>query len=133
MIYMRHMEKKMPKSKKETSAAPKKSSKKTAKAAPVEVKVETLVVQETVAAPPPPPVPQLTEAQKIWEEIRHVQLGMFALPDQTVEMYCKNYPIEPTKCYMTVKVSAVMAALEDNLGKKFEFMPAGKFVVVTRK
>lgn len=114
--------------KKEVKKAPKKS------VAPVEqVVVAALLPPEPPPAPPPPPSPQLTEAQKIWEDIRQVQLNMFALPGQTVEMYCKVYPIEPSRVYMTVKVSAVLAALEDTLGKWYNFDTAGKFVLVTRK
>jgi hypothetical protein len=114
----------------------KKATKKTVKAsaAPVTVEQVAVVAPPTSESPPPAPLaPPLTEAQKIWEEIRQVQLNMFALPDQTVEMYCKVYPIEPSRVYMTVKVSAVLAALEDTLGKWYNFDTAGKFVLVTRK
>lgn len=103
---------------------------KTKKTATKEPKV---VAPAQVAPVPTPPPPQLNEAQKIWEEIKNVQLNMFALPNQTVDMYCKVYPIEPTHCYITVKVSAVLAALEDTLGKVYNFETAGKFVLITRK
>lgn len=133
----------MPKTKTKVTkkTAKKTAAKKVTKKAPKAsvAPVEQVVVAapppapEPPPAPPPPPVPQLTEAQKIWEEIRQVQLNMFALPGQTVEMYCKVYPIEPSRVYMTVKVSAVLAALEDTLGKWYNFDTAGKFVLVTRK
>lgn len=121
MIYT---ENNMPRKKKETVVKPAK------------VKEEQKNIEAAPPAPPismPPSPPALTEAQKIWEEIRQVQLNMFSLPNQTVEMYCRNYPIEPTKVYMTIKVSAVLSALEDTLGKQYNFETAGKFVLVSRK
>lgn len=77
--------------------------------------------------------PALTNAEEIWNEIKDVQLNMFSLPDQTVEKYCTVIPVEPSKLYLTIKVSSVFAIMEDVLGKKFEFIPAGKFILVSRK
>lgn len=72
-------------------------------------------------------------AQEIWTEIKDVNLNLFALPGQTVEMYCHMIPVEPSRLYMTIKVSSVLTALEDALGKKFNFEVAGKFILVSRK
>lgn len=75
----------------------------------------------------------MTEAAKIWEEIKGVQLDMFALPDQTVEKYCKPFMVDPTKLFVTLSASSAFTALESALGKKFTFEQAGKFIVISRK
>ncbi len=93
-----------------------------------EVKVD---VAPAVAAPVA--VPEKLESQKIWDEIKEVNLNMFALPGQTVEKYCTPYMIEPSKCYVTVKVTAALVALEEALLKKFNIEVEGKFIVITRK
>lgn len=96
------------------------------------VKTEAVVepVPETVA-PVPPSI--FLESKKMWEEVKDVQLNMFALPDQKVSQYCQEVTVEPGKLYVLIKVSSVLTALEDALGKKFNIQPVGKYVVITRK
>lgn len=72
-------------------------------------------------------------ADAIWNQIKDINLNLFALPDQTVAKYCTPIPVEPTKLYLTVKVSSVLTALEDSLGKEFNFDAGGRFIIVTRK
>lgn len=85
------------------------------------------------AAAEKPVQKKATEADKIWEEIKDVQLEMFSLPDQTVSKYCKPITVEPTKLYVTNSVQAVYPALENALGKKFTIELAQKFIVIARK
>lgn len=76
---------------------------------------------------------EFSVAEKIWEDIKDEQLNMFALPDQTVAKYCTPIKIDPTRCFVTIKVSSVLPALEEALHTKFDVESAGKFVIITRK
>lgn len=79
-------------------------------------------------------VPVLTgEAEKIWQEVKNVQLDLFALPNQTIEKYCTPQYVEPSKLYVTVSTGAVGPALEDALVKTYIVEYAGKFIVISRK
>ncbi len=73
-----------------------------------------------------------TEAHKIWNEIEHVDLHMFALTNQIVNMYCQPMFVEPNRLYMIFTVSSVLPALENALGKKFNFELNHKYIVVSR-
>lgn len=74
-----------------------------------------------------------SEADKIWEEIKGIQLDLFSLPDQTVEKHCKPATIDPGKLYLTISASAVFPALDEVLKDKFEIEQVGKWYVVSRK
>lgn len=76
--------------------------------------------------------PETTVAEAIWAEIKDKELNIFALPTQTVADYCVPVPIEPSKCYLQIKASAVLPAMEEVLGKKFVFEAVDKYVVVSR-
>lgn len=76
---------------------------------------------------------EVTEAEKIWQEIQNTQLDMFSLPDQTVSKYCKPIKVEPSKLYVTTSVQAVFPALEFALGKRFTIEMAQKFIIIARK
>lgn len=93
--------------------------------------VEDKKVEEKKASVEKKPV--VTEAAKIWSEISGVELEMFSLPGQTVEKYCTQVNIEPTKLYVTASVQAVVPALEAALGKRFTVERAQKFIVIARK
>lgn len=78
-------------------------------------------------------VKSVTEADKIWKEIKDKDLGLFSLPGQTVEKYFTPITVEPTKAYLTFGTSSAFPALETVLGDKFEIEQAGKYVTVKRK
>lgn len=78
-------------------------------------------------------VPIKTTAENIWDAIKECQLEMFALPDQTVQKYCTPITVEPTKLYMTYKVSAVIPALENALYKKYDFENVDGYIIVANK
>lgn len=56
-----------------------------------------------------------TEATKLWNRIKELPIEVFALPDQTVEMYCRYVPVDPQKVFVLIKSSAVLPALENSL------------------
>jgi hypothetical protein len=54
-----------------------------------------------------------TRADEIWNAIKGLELGMFALPNQTVENNCKRVPMLPDQVHLLPKSSAVMAVLAE--------------------
>jgi hypothetical protein len=56
-----------------------------------------------------------TNATKLWLRIKELPIDLFALPEQTVEMYCRYVPIDPEKVFVLIKSSAVLPALEQAL------------------
>lgn len=76
---------------------------------------------------------EVTESDKIWSEVKDVQLDIFALPFQTVSMHASRMVVEPTRLYVTLKSSAVLPALELALGTKFDIVQAEKFIIISRK
>jgi hypothetical protein len=73
-----------------------------------------------------------TEAEKIWDEIKDRDISLFALNGQKVSDYCTVTRVEPAKCYVVAKVSAVLPALEESLGKKYSCELVDKYIVVSR-
>ena len=86
-----------------------------------------------VAAPVAPVRPMLTEADKIWAEIKDKPIEMFGLPDQTVGIHCTPITVEPSKLYVTIRSAATLPSLEAAIAKGFTVELADKFVIVTRK
>lgn len=74
-----------------------------------------------------------TESEKIWEDIKHIDLKMFGLSNQTVQDYCTVSVVEPSKLYLTAKASAVLPALESAVSEKYAVESQLKWIVVSRK
>lgn len=74
-----------------------------------------------------------TVANKIWNEIKKIDLNLFGLADQTVDKYFDVLSVEPTKCYLTIKVAAALPALETIISKKYSVEQAAKFIVISYK
>lgn len=78
--------------------------------------------------------PEKSMAEKIWDEVRTVDLGLFSLPDQTIEKYCKPALVDPSKLYLLHRgVGAVLPAIEDILSKKYNVEMIDKFIVISPK
>lgn len=73
-----------------------------------------------------------TEAQKIWDEIQNLQIQMFGLPEQTVNLHCTPITVEPTSLYLITRSSATLPSLEAAIGPGFTVELADKFVVIKR-
>lgn len=74
-----------------------------------------------------------TEADKIWNEIKDMQLPIFGLPNQTVENHLTRVAVIPDKVHAKMKSSAVIVALEERLGKAFSVdLADGGWVIITR-
>lgn len=74
-----------------------------------------------------------TVAEEIWNEIKDKEIHMFALPNQRISDYCQPFPIEPSRCFLFFKASAVLPALETAIGKNYECEAVDKYIVVKRK
>lgn len=110
---------------KTASKATKKVKKTKKVAAPVVPAVPVVPV-----APPAPPVK--SEAEKIWEEIKHLTIQMFGLPDQIVAQHCTFIPVEPTALYLTIRSTATLPSLEAAIAPAFVVELVDKFVIVRR-
>lgn len=74
-----------------------------------------------------------TVAEKIWDDIKNVELPLFALPGQTVDKHCEFVTVEPTKLYMVSSVGSILPALEEVFNKKYSFELAQKYIIVSKK
>jgi hypothetical protein len=75
--------------------------------------------------------PQVTEAEKIWAEIRFRPIDMFGLPNQIVEQHATPFPADPNKLFLTTRSSAVLPSLEVTC-KDFVVEAADRFITVSR-
>lgn len=76
----------------------------------------------------------LTVADRIWNDIKDVELGLFALDGQLVNKYCTPVKVEPSKLYMGHKdIGAVLPAVEVALAKKYNVELQDRFIVVSYK
>lgn len=75
----------------------------------------------------------LTEADKLWNQIKDLKIEMFALPDQTVSKYCIKAVVEPSKLYLLSNVGAFLPALEMALNNKYLVETMDKYIVVSKK
>lgn len=116
------------------SKVTKKTTKPAKKAPKKTKKVETPVsAPPVVVAPPlPPPVVVRTEAEAIWDEIKHRAILMFGLPDQTIAQHCTFVRVEPSALYVTIRSSATLPSLEAAVAPDFIVELADKFVIVKR-
>lgn len=90
-------------------------------------------LDKVAAAPPaPPPAPVKTDADKIWDEIKGLQIQMFGLPNQFVSMHCTPVLVEPSRLYVTVRSTAALPSLEAAIAPRFTVELADKFVIIER-
>ena len=116
--------KKVPAKKTVTKKVPTKKTKTTT--------VKPSVVAAPVVVPQAPPVQVKTEAEKIWEEIQHKPIEMFALQNQFIYQHCTPVAVEPSKLYLTIRSTATLPSLEAAIGTGFTVELADKFVIIAR-
>ena len=75
---------------------------------------------------------KLTEADRLWAEIKDKNIEMFALPSQKVSHHCTPTFVEPSKLYLLARSSAVLPALEVACGKGYVVELVDKYMVVSR-
>jgi hypothetical protein len=96
-----------------------------------ETKQEETKTEETKAEAPVKK--EQTVADKIWAELKGQPLEMFGLPLQTVADWCSPQVVDPTKLYVVIKVGAVLQALVDRFGWKYDIEMVNKWVVIAPK
>ena len=74
----------------------------------------------------------LSEADKIWSEIKNKEILMFALPSQTVANYCTPATVEPSKLYLLATAGSVLPALELAIGSEYKVNVVTKYLTVER-
>lgn len=75
-----------------------------------------------------------TAADKIWDEVKGIELDLFSLPGQTIEKYCKPALVDTSKLYLLHKgVGAILPAIEVALSKKYKVEMIDKFIVISPK
>lgn len=72
-----------------------------------------------------------TNAEKIWDEIKNLNIDMFALPDQKVHQYCAPIAIDPNRLFLTSNVGSFLTALELVLRPKYSVEREERFIIVT--
>lgn len=74
-----------------------------------------------------------TQSDIIWSEIKNLPMDVFSLPNQTVSQHVKRFPSSPDMVFVKLSSSAIIAALEYALGKKYtlEISEAG-FIMIRR-
>lgn len=76
---------------------------------------------------------EMTEAQKMWEEIKNLRINMYAIPNQTIEGHVTRFEGDPRVLYLRPKTSAVIVALEEVLAGHFDIeQTEANFICVTR-
>jgi len=89
--------------------------------------------EKVVVAAPVVAKVELTEAQKIWNEVKGLEIEMFALPNQKVHQYVKQVSIDPSRLFLIANATSVLPALELVVDKKFTIEKIDRFLVLTRK
>ncbi len=74
-----------------------------------------------------------TEAGKIWDEIKGLDLKLFALDNQFVYVHSKPILVDEKALYLKTSVSALLPSLEELLRDKFTVERVDQYIVVTRK
>ncbi len=59
-------------------------------------------------------------SEKIWLEIKDLQMSLFGLPPKRVQDFVQPATVEPSKLYLIFSVQAVIPALETVVGNKFK-------------
>lgn len=73
-----------------------------------------------------------TEADKIWEEIRDLPIGVYALPDQKISQHVVMIPCPGNELLLKLSSTSVLPSLEETLGKKFAVELGNGYVIVRR-
>ncbi len=74
----------------------------------------------------------VSEADKIWEEIKGKTLNLYALSNQTVSDHVKKLAVPGQQLLVKLNASAVLPALETALGDKFEVEASDDYTIVRR-
>jgi hypothetical protein len=74
-----------------------------------------------------------TVADQIWNEIKDKPIALFALPNKRVSDHCQPVTIDPSRCFLLHKASALLPAVEAAIGSDYTCETMDKYIVVARK
>ena len=75
---------------------------------------------------------KVSNSQTTWNAIKDKSIDVFAETKQ-VSDFCEPVDIDPEKCYLKFKASAVLPALEIAIGKNYTVELAHNFILVEPK
>jgi hypothetical protein len=75
----------------------------------------------------------LTKSESIWESIKNVDLGLFALPDQLVSKFFSPLQVETDRLYLVCNTGSALPLLEEIMRDKLSFETEGKYIIVSEK
>lgn len=87
-------------------------------------KIEAPVVAEKIV--------QKTAADKLWDEIKDLDVQMFALPPQKLASYAKRIDLDPGIVHVQLSIEAALPIIETTLGVKYAVTRHDKFVTISR-
>lgn len=73
----------------------------------------------------------MASGKKVWEEIQKYDINVFAM-NSKVSDYCEYVDIDPAKCYILCKATAVLPALETALNGVYTCSLVDKYVLVEK-
>lgn len=80
---------------------------------------------------------QVSEGEKIWNEVKERTIDIFALPNQKVSDHSAVaeafFVADPAKLYLTLRSSAALPAIEEALKKHFTVSQVDKWITISRK
>jgi hypothetical protein len=74
----------------------------------------------------------MSDADKIWEEIKGIKINAFSLPNQEIQNHAVKVKSGSDELYLKLSSTAVIVSLEEALASKFTVEQADDFVVVKR-
>jgi len=74
----------------------------------------------------------MSEAEKIWEEIKDKPISMYALPNQKVSDHLEKLPVKGNILYVRLMSSAVVGTLEEAIGKEYEVEQSSQYTLIKR-
>jgi hypothetical protein len=74
-----------------------------------------------------------TQSDVIWNDIKNIQISLFALPSKNLSEFCKRVTIEPNKCFLVPSVSSLLPMLEEAIGNKYTCETMQKYIIISNK
>lgn len=74
-----------------------------------------------------------TPSDVIWENIKDIQISLFALPAKRLSELCKRDTIEPSKCFLVPSAFSLLPILEEAIGDKYTCEMMQKYIIISNK
>ena len=74
-----------------------------------------------------------TKAESMWNSIKDVDLGLFALPNQLVSKFFAPLLVEADRLYLVCNTGSALPLLEEIMRDKLKFETEGKYIIVSER